>query len=98
MAFDYQNPSYLSARSEAMGRSGGICQFCGTRPASETHHWRFGRYLAEEETTADELTALCRVCHQIATALRRHTRYGGSIWDFHEFFEEVLSRCDIESP
>ena len=54
-----------------MCRSGGVCQFCGMQPAAEGHHWEFWAYKPEAETTGDDLIALCDVCHEIATTIRR---------------------------
>lgn len=62
-------PGYRRAREGAFRRSGGDCQFCGARPAEEAHHWAL-RYPADDEVTADDLIALCRPCHWMAT-LRR---------------------------
>ena len=78
--FDYNHPRYRDARIVAIKRSEGWCQFCGLRRASEAHHWRgylAGEYKPAEETTADELMALCSSCHDIATAIRKgyHTGY-----------------------
>lgn len=39
MAYDYGHPQYLAAREAALARSGRVCQFCGQKPAAETHHW-----------------------------------------------------------
>ena len=39
MAYNYRHPQYLAAREAALARSNGVCQFCGQKPAAETHHW-----------------------------------------------------------
>ena len=39
MSYDYGHPAHRAARSSAMARSGGVCQFCGHRDATEGHHW-----------------------------------------------------------
>ena len=72
---------YLAARPRALARSKGVCQFCGMRDATETHHWAVN-YPSDDEITSDDLTALCRSCHEIATSIRRFTRSGGSIFEF----------------
>lgn len=72
-------PGYRRARLEAFQRSGGICQFCGLRPAEEAHHWS-RRYPPDEKITADHLTALCRLCHRAATLRRLFARTQAGVW------------------
>ena len=36
----------------------------------EAHHWAH-RYPAADDTAADGLTALCSICHEIATTMRQ---------------------------
>ncbi len=73
--FDYGHPAYLQARKEAFARSGGVCQFCGKAEAEQAHHWAM-RYKPPERTTGNDLTALCKPCHEIATCYRRGVRKG----------------------
>ena len=68
-------PGYRRARDGAFRRSRGICQLCGKRPATEGHHWALF-YPADDEVTADHLTALCCFCHWVATLLRLLDRTG----------------------
>ena len=68
-------PGYQRARRELFERVGRICQFCGLRPAEEAHHFGL-RYPADDEVTADDLTALCRPCHWLATLIRLLDRTG----------------------
>lgn len=73
--FDYSHPTYREARRRAIIRSEGWCQFCGLREAEEGHHWRgykSGHYKPEEETMPDELIALCKGCHELATTIRNN--------------------------
>ena len=88
--FNYQDPVYLGARKEAFARSNGLCQFCGQQRAAQAHHWA-GDYPPADETTADDLTALCDQCHLIATTLRRFTRAGGSRHQFCAAFSEAVA-------
>ncbi|MYC36242.1 MAG: hypothetical protein F4X66_04940 [Chloroflexi bacterium] len=69
--YDYFHTQHRAARAQAFARSDGVCQFCGMRDANEGHHWEFWSYKPEKDTTADDLTALCVVCHEIATNLRK---------------------------
>ena len=66
----YHHPQYLRARADAFARSDGMCQFCGQRTARHAHHWAMN-YPAPEALTGDDLTALCRDCHLLATTVRR---------------------------
>ena len=68
-------PGYRLAREAAFRRSGGRCQLCGRRQAQEAHHWAL-RYPADDEVTSDDLTALCRQCHWLATLQRLLDRTG----------------------
>lgn len=68
-------PGYQRAREGAFERSRGLCQLCGKRRAQEAHHWAL-RYPADDEVTADDLTALCRPCHWLATLRRLLDRTG----------------------
>ena len=66
---------YQRARSQLFERVSYICQFCGLRRAEEAHH--FGvRYPSDDEVTADDLTAVCRRCHWLATLIRLLDRTG----------------------
>ena len=68
-------PGYRLAREAALRRSRGRCQLCGKRRAQEAHHWGLS-YPADDEVTADDLTALCRLCHWLATLQRLLDRTG----------------------
>ena len=68
-------PGYQRARRELFKRIGKTCQFCGLRPAEEAHHFGL-RYPSDDEVTADDLTALCRPCHWLATLIRLLDRTG----------------------
>ena len=72
-------PGYRRARRGAFQRSDGWCQFCGLFPAEEAHHWGW-RYPADTEITADDLTALCRRCHWVATLVRLTGRALAGVW------------------
>ena len=71
---------YRRARRELLERVGHICQFCGLRPAEQAHHYGL-RYPSDDEVTADDLTALCRPCHWLATLIRLLDRMGArALW------------------
>lgn len=62
--FDYAHPIYLAAREEALESAGGRCPICLRTVPLEVHH-RTVPYPSAAETTADDLLALCSVCHAI---------------------------------
>ena len=73
-------PGYWRARKEVFARSNNICQYCGRRRAWEAHHWGL-RYPADDKVTANDLIALCRPCHWLATFRRLLDRVGGTgVW------------------
>ena len=65
---------YRRARRDAFRRSFDWCQFCGCLMASEAHHWAgtkmCGKYPKDYEVGSGDLTALCGICHDLATSLR----------------------------
>ena len=87
--FNYSHPKYRQARTQALARSKGTCQFCGRNPAVEAHHWAL-EYKPARETVADDLTSLCNICHEMATNLRR---FNGDHWKFRTLFREAISKC-----
>ena len=62
--------NYRRARAGAFKRSGGRCQFCGHKDATDGHHWA-ENYPDGDEVTSNDITALCSKCHRIATSQRR---------------------------
>ena len=94
--FNYRHPVYLRARAEAFARSRGVCQECG-QPAVEAHHWSL-QYPPAHATTADDLIALCAICHRLTTTTRRFARAGGSRYQLQALYAEAVARCDLNSP
>ena len=71
---------YRRARAAAFKRSRGLCQLCGRRPAVEAHHYAL-KYPDDRSVTADDLTALCLLCHWSATFRRVMDRViGAGTW------------------
>ena len=70
---------YELARGKAFDRSLGVCQICGRRDAEQGHHWAL-KYPTDAQVTPDDLTALCRPCHEIATEIRKAEKAGVSVW------------------
>ena len=68
-------PGYERAREEAFRRACKTCQICGKRRATEAHH-RGLRYPPDDRVTADDLIAVCRPCHWMATLRRLLDRCG----------------------
>ena len=90
-------PNFLKAKAKEFKRTGGICRFCGQRAAMEAHHWA-DKYPRINTETADDLSAMCRICHGMMTELRRFQRAGGSVFQFKATLENAIAECDIESP
>lgn len=67
---DVYGNNFQRAKKLAMARSGGKCQFCGLRKASDGHHWAWDNYPSDEEVQGHDITALCKTCHELATMLR----------------------------
>ena len=61
-SFDYDDPVYVAAATAAKARSAGHCQICGRKLPLEAHHWAKS-YPPADQTTAADLTGLCRKCH-----------------------------------
>ena len=85
-------PDFIRSRGQALLRSGGICQFCGQRAATDGHHWA-EIYPDDSVITGDDLVGLCGVCHGIATTLRRFTRSGGDIFQFRATLGKEIEKC-----
>lgn len=84
---DVYGGNYPKAKRLALARSGGKCQLCGLRRAVEAHHWAWPDYPSGEEVQGHDLTALCKVCHELATLLRDWV--GSKDADFDEITKEI---------
>jgi hypothetical protein len=84
---DVYGGNYKVARAEALARSNGICQFCGLAKATQSHHWARD-YPAGSECQSKDLTALCEICHKLATRYRRFLSCGGTRWEFMASLKE----------
>lgn len=63
----------LPARMEALQRDGMRCRGCNGTDALEMHHRHYPVVLGTE--TAEDLTTLCKSCHEAITVVIRHRRY-----------------------
>lgn len=70
---------YKEIRAEIMGGRP-MCRFCGRRRATETHHWRYPN--SPEELTAEDLTPLCKDCHEVVERFKKFVRTGRPLQDF----------------
>ena len=75
--FKYGDPAFQIAAPKAKSRSRGHCQECGRKLPLEAHHWSL-TYPPADRTTADDLTGLCRDCHDGAGEHRVYLAAGGS--------------------
>ena len=63
-AFEYSNPIYQAAREKALALAAGRCAVCLRMVPLELEvHHRTVPYPPADETRADHLLVLCRVCH-----------------------------------
>ena len=90
-------PTYELARIQATLRSHGRCQFCGSRMWEETHHWA-REYPSDKDTTGNDLTAVCKPCHDIASELRRYLGKGGDVLQLLAAFGEAASSQGLRLP
>lgn len=86
-AKDIYGGNYPKAKRLAIARSGGKCQFCGLRKASEGHHWAWPDYPSGEEVQGHDITGLCETCHELATMLRDWVERKHA--DFDQISEEI---------
>ena len=75
--FDYGDLGFRTAAVAVKARSHGHCQVCGRDLPLEAHHWHIWPYPPAHKTTADDLTGLCRGCHDRAGDLRFYLDAGG---------------------
>ena len=92
MSKDPLHPTHRAAREMAFARSNGTCQFCGQYKAREGHHWAM-KYPRPEYLSANDLTALCTPCHELATSLRRYGREGNGRWELISVFRRAIRQC-----
>jgi hypothetical protein len=59
-----QSPEWHALRAEALERDGHCCRVCASREPLNVHHRRYPR--PWEVDCLDNLTTLCRSCHQAA--------------------------------
>ena len=62
----YQHPEWRKLTAAVRKRSRGICELCGTRPATgDAHHLSYGpgRGWRRLVVPMDQLVAVCRPCH-----------------------------------
>ena len=74
---------YPKARGQAILRSQGKCQFCGIREAKDAHHWAYPKssYPSGEKVQSQDLTALCKPCHEFAGLVRDWVGEKGANFD-----------------
>ena len=97
MTRDPYGGNFKLARAQAFDRSGGTCQLCGTAQATDAHHWALDDYPSGEDVTADDLVALCTLCHEVATTLRRTLRAGGNRFEIVHNITRSIASCSTGS-
>lgn len=87
---DVYGSGFIKAKRLAIKRSGGRCQFCGLRKASEGHHWAWD-YPLDDKVQGHDITALCVTCHELATMLRDWVQRK------HASFDEIEEEIRVSS-
>lgn len=67
------SPAWKAKRAIALARDCFRCRLCDSPDDLEVHHRSYGRAFGEE--TTDDLTTLCRLCHDMTTNSIRERRY-----------------------
>ena len=68
-----QSSQWKELRREAIDRDGGRCRVCDRKERLEVHHRKYPS--AWKDDCLDNLTALCKDCHEVVTSLLRGRRY-----------------------
>lgn len=63
-----KSPAWAARRASVLRRAGGTCEVCRKAPATQAHHLTYDHVGNERP---DELVAICRPCHEEATASQR---------------------------
>ena len=66
-----------------------MCRFCGWRTATETHHWRYPD--SPDDLAAEDLTPLCKGCHEIVERFKKFDHTGRPWQDFLAMFDNSLA-------
>ena len=66
-----RSPEWQELRKAALKRAGGRCQVCNNPERLEVHHRTYERIFEE---TLDDLTVLCRRCHETHHVRRRRKK------------------------
>ena len=88
--FRYFHPVYQAAREKVLAQANGCCPFCFRKVPLEAHH-RTAPYPPAHETTADDLMAICRDCHDLAHLFSFFLSTGGSPEDFRAAVSELVA-------
>ena len=89
--FDYDDSIYRAAAEAAKDQTHGHCRKCGRELPLEAHHWTKGPYPPPHLTTANDLTAFCRDCHDAAHDFRFFLDVGGAPEDYRKACSETVA-------
>ena len=89
--FDYDDSVYRAAAEAAKDQTHGHCRKCGRELPLEAHHWTKGPYPPPHLTTANDLTAFCRDCHDEAHDFRFFLDVGGAPEDYRKACSETVA-------
>ena len=83
-------PGFQALRPEVLARNDGLCQYCGIEQSAEVHH-AMKVYPGHDEVRADQLTALCRPCHEFITSVRKWKWFGQSVGALLGYFRNQMN-------
>ena len=87
---DRYGGNYPEAGKLPLIHLGEECQFCGLQEAVEMHHYAYPDYPSVDEFHEDDLIALCKSCHELATIMRDLVTKKGATFDK---LEDELGKC-----
>ena len=67
------SPQWKQLREKALARDGGRCRLCDSKTRLEVHHRAYPKSWGDD--SLDNLTTLCKRCHDIITNELRGRRY-----------------------
>ena len=88
--FAYDDPVYQAAAQAAKKRSRDLCQVCGRKLPLQAHHF-FAPYPPAHETSPNDMTGLCRDCHDNGHTFILFLSAGGSPEVFRTAWSETVA-------
>ncbi len=89
--FDYAHPVYQAARKKVLDQAAGRCPVCLREGVPLEAHHRTVPYPPANETTADDLLALCSVCHDTGHDVAFLSAAGVSLERYRAVVSELVA-------